>query len=157
MSGPDSQKDLKVWRQLEQQLEQALHQHVEMLRQVREHIANVEAGRKIESSALERLMGRPLPSKYGQLPTVQKETRAKLTKGGRPPSADWTVVRNEVFRLMDYHDDFIPGEPEWNALARLDERITTFCEQKGWFPGRTQRLRHLAAYVEEWRVQKAGN
>jgi hypothetical protein len=44
-------------------------------------------------------------------------------KGGRKPVLDQTAVAAEVERLMDYHNEFIPGDKDWNALARLYDAL----------------------------------
>jgi hypothetical protein len=44
-------------------------------------------------------------------------------KGGRPPH-DWNTIEKKVVELMDYHGDFSLTDPDWNAQARLEDRIT---------------------------------
>ena len=43
---------------------------------------------------------------------------AKPAKVGRPPAVDWDLVNEEAIRLMDYHGEFGPDSPEWNAQAK---------------------------------------
>ncbi len=80
---------------------------------------------------------------------------ALRNKGGRPPAVDWDVVKTEVFRLMDYHEDFGPDAPEWNAQARLEEKVENFCDDKfGKRPARTTIQEHVAPWLAEWRTRK---
>jgi hypothetical protein len=44
-------------------------------------------------------------------------------KGGRPPKYERAAVAAEVNRLMDYHGEFSPEDPEWNAQVRLIEAV----------------------------------
>jgi hypothetical protein len=44
-------------------------------------------------------------------------------KGGRPRRFDPAAVAAEVQRLMDYHGEFRPDDPEWDAQARLTDAV----------------------------------
>jgi hypothetical protein len=81
--------------------------------------------------------------------------RASKNKRGRPSAVDWNVVKTEMFRLMDYHMDFGTDAPEWNAQARLEEKLEDFCDDK--FrkrPGPTTIRKHIAPWLAEWRNRK---
>jgi hypothetical protein len=81
--------------------------------------------------------------------------RPSMNKGGRPPVVDWEVVKYEVFRLMEHHGNFSPDDPEWNAQARLEEKIEDFCHDKfGMRPGRTTIQDHIAPWLREWKQGK---
>jgi len=81
--------------------------------------------------------------------------RPSMNKGGRPPVVDWEVVKYEVFRLMEHHANFSPDDPEWNAQARLEEKIEDFCRDKfGMRPGRTTIQDHIAPWLREWKQGK---
>jgi hypothetical protein len=45
-------------------------------------------------------------------------------KKGRRPLYDWAPVQRWVFELMDHHEEFLPGDREWDAQARLEEKIS---------------------------------
>ncbi len=81
--------------------------------------------------------------------------RPSMNKGGRPPVVDWDVVKSEFFRLMEHHDNFSPDDPEWNAQARLEEKIEGFCRNKfGRRPGRTTIQERIAPWLREWKQRK---
>jgi hypothetical protein len=60
--------------------------------------------------------------------SVEESPAAARNPGGAPPVADWGMVDQEVFRLMDENGEFIDGDPEWNAQARLEKAISDYCE-----------------------------
>ena len=73
-------------------------------------------------------------------------------KGGRPNAVDWTVIGKEVIRLMDEYDEFGADLPEWNAQARLEEKIEEFCVKK--FkkrPARSTIQTHIKPLLARWR------
>lgn len=77
-------------------------------------------------------------------------------KGGRPPAVDWKVVKDEVFRLMDYNRDFGPDDPDWNAQARLEEALEDYCETEfGKRPAKSTIQLRIKPWLEEWRNSKA--
>lgn len=78
---------------------------------------------------------------------------AALRKRGRPAAADWKHVGQEVNRLMDYHGDFVPGDAEWNAQARLEEKIA---ESLGVQVSESVLREYVAKAVADWRTSKAG-
>jgi hypothetical protein len=49
---------------------------------------------------------------------------------GRKTAIDLSLVYNEVARLMGHHGAFSPDDPAWTCQARLEEKITTFVEDK---------------------------
>jgi hypothetical protein len=77
---------------------------------------------------------------------------AALHPGGRPPVANWEMVEEEVFRLMNDNGEFSVDDPEWNAQARLEEAIGDFCENK--FekrPSETVIRDNIRKPLERWR------
>jgi hypothetical protein len=76
-------------------------------------------------------------------------------RGGRPPAVDWTIVKTEALRLMDYHGDFGADSPEWNVQARLEDAIEAFCETRlGKLPGKTTIQEHISPWLAEWRAKR---
>ena len=72
-------------------------------------------------------------------------------RGGRPPAYDWNAIRQVVFELMDHHDEFSVDDPEWNAQARLEEKL---CDK---FGVSTSALREqLPNMLKDWRNFKVG-
>jgi hypothetical protein len=78
-----------------------------------------------------------------------------IRTGGRPPAVDWQMVKAEVFRLMEHHGKFDPGDREWNCQARLEEAIEGYIRSK-WnleLGGSTIRTR-VAEALREWRERQ---
>jgi hypothetical protein len=85
---------------------------------------------------------------------VQVST-ASANRGGRPPAVDWTVVKSEMLRLMDYHQDFGADSPEWNARARLEEALRNFCAKKfKTTPVNSTIQSHIQPWLADWRAAK---
>ena len=80
---------------------------------------------------------------------------AKKGKGGAPAAVDWTVVESETLRLMDDNGDFGADAPEWNAQARLEEKLEAFCDSK--FkkrPAKSTLQTHFKPWLDKWRATK---
>jgi hypothetical protein len=76
-------------------------------------------------------------------------------KGGRPPAVDWAVVKGEAIRLMNYYGEFGADEPEWNAQARLEEKLEHFCQTRfGVTPADSTLRVHVKPWITEWRESK---
>ena len=59
---------------------------------------------------------------------------------------------------MNYHGEFVDGEPEWNAQARLEETILEFCEKRfSKSPGENTIRTHVRGALEQWRQQRTKN
>jgi hypothetical protein len=96
---------------------------------------------------------------------VQVSARAQSTSeiqsetphpGGRRPVANWEMVEEEVFRLMNDNGEFSVDDPEWNAQARLEEAIGDFCENK--FekrPSETAIRDNIREPLERWRQSRS--
>jgi hypothetical protein len=80
---------------------------------------------------------------------------ASKRKGGRPTAVDWEVVKKEALRLMDYHGDFGPDSPNWNARTRLEETLENVCDSKfGKRPAKSTLQTRLKPWLDEWRNSK---
>ena len=76
--------------------------------------------------------------------------------GGRPPVVNWSMVGEEVFRLMDDNSEFTVDDPEWNAQARLEEAIADFCQNKfKKHPGETTIKDNIREPLERWRQSRS--
>jgi hypothetical protein len=78
-------------------------------------------------------------------------------KVGRTPSVDWSLVENEVFRLMDEHGEFLPGDKEWDSQARLEEAIERFLETtyRRKSPSISTIRRHVRPALQRWKEERA--
>jgi hypothetical protein len=78
---------------------------------------------------------------------------------GRTFTYDQQLVRGELFRLMDCHDDFTPADRAWNCQARLEEALADFCEKKfGKRPAISTLRDRISPLLIEWHEKKrAGN
>jgi hypothetical protein len=75
--------------------------------------------------------------------------------GGRPPAVDWSMVDEEVLRLMDENNEFSADDPDWNAQARLEEAIADYCETKfGKRPGDTTIKDNIRDPLKRWRERR---
>jgi hypothetical protein len=81
-------------------------------------------------------------------------------KRGRREQYPWAQLEQKTYRLMDEHGDFDAGDPEWDAQARLEEKLLEFClELCSREPSRSTLEKHLKPWLENWRRNKtsAGN
>jgi hypothetical protein len=76
-------------------------------------------------------------------------------KKGRRPLYDWAPVRRWVFKLMDHHGEFNPGHREWDAQARLEEKISDKMNNDDG-PSESLVREHVSKYLKDWRERKAG-
>jgi hypothetical protein len=69
--------------------------------------------------------------------TVQRESLGRWLAGlsgktskkrGPRPAYPWQKIEARLVQLMDYHGDFSADDPEWNAQARLEDKLMEFCE-----------------------------
>jgi hypothetical protein len=89
-------------------------------------------------------------------PSADIEPAPTPHPGGRPPVVDWKMVGEEVFRLMNHHNEFSDDDPEWNAQARLESAIADFCETTfGIRPGETTIREHIREPLERWRRSRS--
>jgi hypothetical protein len=79
-----------------------------------------------------------------------------LANRGRPPKFDWSTIMGKAEELMDYHGDFSSAD-DWNARARLEEHLMTFCQEE-WQeqPSPTQLRHHLRPFLDAWHAKKTG-
>jgi hypothetical protein len=95
-------------------------------------------------------MRRPVFVIKKELDTWRKFANGMRKKGGRTPH-DWETIEKKVFELMDYHGDFSLTDRDWNAQARLEDKIT---DEFG--IGHTQLRAKLPKMLERWRAGKIG-
>jgi hypothetical protein len=99
----------------------------------------------------------PAPAEPPQAepPAESAKPAAVPHPGGRPPVVNWKMVGEEVFRLMNYHNEFSVDDPEWNAQARLEEAIAAFCEDKfNKRPSETAIKDNIREPLERWRQSR---
>jgi hypothetical protein len=77
---------------------------------------------------------------------------------GRKPVYDRAFVRKLVFELMDYHGDFLAGDPNWQSKANLERAMQAKLEDKFGREPATSTIRKLIAEpLEDWRRRKAAD
>jgi hypothetical protein len=87
--------------------------------------------------------------------SVKESPAAARNSGGAAPVADWETVDKEVFHLMDENGEFIDGDPEWNAQARLEKAISDYCETTFHIrPGENTVRTHVRKALKVWRERK---
>jgi hypothetical protein len=87
--------------------------------------------------------------------SVKESPAAARNPGGAAPVADWGMVAQEVFRLMDENGEFIDGDPEWNAQARLEKAISDYCETTFHIrPGENTVRSHVRKALKLWRKRR---
>ena len=87
--------------------------------------------------------------------SVEESPAAARNSGGAAPVADWGMVDQEVFRLMDENGEFIDGDPEWNAQARLEKAISDYCETTFHIrPGENTVRTHVRKALKLWRQRR---
>jgi hypothetical protein len=54
---------------------------------------------------------------------------------------------------MDYHGNFVPGDPEWNAQARLETALLKFSKKKFRIALAPSTLREkIGPWLREWKA-----
>jgi len=75
---------------------------------------------------------------------------------GRPPEYDWEKIEGKVCEWMDYYGEFFTGDKDWNAQARLEEKIKEYCTTEfGREPTDSTLRDHLPAILKKWRERGA--
>jgi hypothetical protein len=112
----------------------------------------------VERAELVSLCGESGPSPPA---TSQKRARERpageTTKrtSGRPPVVDWPLVQQEAHRLMEYHGDFKPCDPDWNVQAKLEELLLRYCSSTFGKEPSTSALRtRIPSWLDEWRLSR---
>jgi hypothetical protein len=97
-------------------------------------------------------MRRPVFVITGELKSwLHKIPGAPKKRVGRRPH-DWDTIEKRIFKLMDENGDFSLDDPDWNAQARLEDKIT---DEFG--IGVTQLRVRLPDILNRWKSTKAGN
>jgi hypothetical protein len=79
-----------------------------------------------------------------------------LRKRGRKERIQWGLIKIEMMRLMDHHDEFSFDDPEWNAQARLEEALKQYCQRRFSEEPSDGALRQkLPDWLAEWRSRKS--
>jgi hypothetical protein len=87
--------------------------------------------------------------------SVEKPPAVARNRGGAAPIADWEMVDQEVFRLMDENGEFIDADPQWNAQARLEKAISDYCETAFHTrPGENTVRTHVRNALKLWRQRR---
>jgi hypothetical protein len=100
------------------------------------------AGAAVHRASLSRWLG-----ELSNKPAPQKR--------GRKRAYDWPAIEAEAVRLMNYHGEFSPDDPEWNSQVRLESELLEFCSLK-WNtePSMTQLRTYLRDWLSIWRKTK---
>lgn len=83
---------------------------------------------------------------------AELSNRPAPQKRGRKVKYDWPAIEAEARRLMNHHGEFSPGDPDWNAQARLESEVLEYCARK-WDeePSKTQLRSYLRKWLSDWR------
>jgi hypothetical protein len=88
-------------------------------------------------------------------PELSRVDANKAKRGGRPPVVDWSLVEAETVRLMDHHGDFMPGDKKWNAQARLEADLKTYCQKHfGKVPADSTLRGRIPGWLQSWAEEK---
>jgi hypothetical protein len=78
--------------------------------------------------------------------------KASSKKRGPRDAYPWKEMEAKLIQLMDYHGDFSTDDPEWNAQARLEEKLTAFCEEEcRRSPSVSQLRTRIRPWLATWR------
>ena len=97
------------------------------------------------------LLDAPIKAEPNQ--TIEAPRRRR----GPPPKYQWSDLKTEAFRFMDYHGEFSPDDEEWNAQERLVDKLQEFYENKfgaGNMPAKSTLNEKLPSWLNEWRHRR---
>jgi hypothetical protein len=78
--------------------------------------------------------------------------KASGKKRGPRDAYPWQKIEAKMIRLMDYYGDFSADDPKWNAQARLEEKLTAFCEGEcRRSPSPSQLRTRITPWLAAWR------
>jgi hypothetical protein len=78
--------------------------------------------------------------------------KASDKKRGPRDAYPWQKIQAKIIRLMDYYGDFSADDPEWNAQARLEEKLMAFCEEEcRRSPSPSQLRTRITPWLAAWR------
>jgi hypothetical protein len=67
----------------------------------------------------------------------------------------WERIEAKLIQLMDYHGDFSADDPEWNAQARLEEKLMVFCQEEcRRSPSPSQLRTRIGPWLTAWRTAR---
>ena len=89
-------------------------------------------------------------------PAVSAKAIKPKGRRGRPP-LEWSPARTFTFELMEHHGDFTTIDPEWNAQARLEEKVKELFEKQGFYPAESTIRSNVVKFLREWRAQRAAS
>ena len=83
----------------------------------------------------------------------------RKSRRGRPVELPWSLIRKEVFRLMDEHGAINDENPSWNTQIKVEDKISDFinvnfsehkkvAEDGG--PSKSSLQGHVSKYIKEW-------
>ena len=74
------------------------------------------------------------------------------TRLGRKPKLNKQIITDKVFKLMDFHGEFMAGDKEWDCQARLEEEIAKDLNNSG-ISLATSTIRHqIGSALKKWRA-----
>ena len=73
---------------------------------------------------------------------------------GRKPKISKQIITDKVFALMNYHNDFVAEDKEWNCQARLEEAIAKDLDDRGISLAPSTIRHHVVPALEQWRKRK---
>lgn len=77
-----------------------------------------------------------------------------VTRLGRKPKLDKKMITDKVFELMNYHDEFVPEDKEWNCQARLEEVISKDLDDRGISLAASTIRLYVGSALKQWRERK---
>ena len=79
----------------------------------------------------------------------------RQTRRGRKPKLNTQIITDKVFKLMDFHSEFMPGDEKWDCQARLEEEIAKDLKNNsGISPATSTIRRHIGPALERWRASR---
>ena len=81
--------------------------------------------------------------------------KASDKRRGPRDAYPWKKIEAKLIRLMDHHGDFSADDPEWNAQARLEEKLMVFCEEEcRRSPSPSQLRTRVRPWLAAWRTAR---
>ena len=81
--------------------------------------------------------------------------KASDKRRGPRDAYPWKKIEAKLIRLMDHHGDFSADDPEWNAQARLEQKLMVFCEEEcRRSPSPSQLRTRVRPWLAAWRTAR---